>query len=167
MNLSERNPTPKASMCIHVCERSHLHYLMTSPFSLLPPSPTISPSSLPHPPFSPPPPLLVSPFLPSHPSPPLPLQGFMIPTVKVYSMVAIQSSHVLLGTQDTSGFTMDSLTIEHTSSPLYQMPFCVYSSSSERIQLPNSTAFGSILTLHVRTHVHVCSAHSVVHSGNS
>ena len=26
-------------------------------------------------------------------------QGFMIPSVKVYSMVAVQSSHVLLGTE--------------------------------------------------------------------
>ena len=67
-------------------------------------------------------PLSISfPLSPSHPLS-LPLfQGFMIPLVKVYSMVAVQSSHVLLGTDSGHILVYDGYSRKksHQFSPLH------------------------------------------------
>ena len=55
------------------------------------------------------------------------LQGFMIPLVKVYSMVAVQTSHVLLGTDSGHILVYDGYSRKrsHQLSPLHDPVLCL------------------------------------------
>lgn len=56
------------------------------------------------------------------------LQGFMIPSVKVYSMVAVQSRHVLLGTDSGHILVYDGYSHKktHQFAQLFDTVLCLH-----------------------------------------